>query len=116
MKRITFTTGQGKDKDGKDIPELDCKQALAFARMVETFGAYTAVMGVGGWAEAQDSPLIEEPSLILSAVVEDYIPTSDARIMAIELGVIFNQTAVMLTIEPLSVVEFVSHRDVANVN
>jgi len=106
--RINFYIGIGQDRDGVAITEPDLCLALANIRGVVAaeFGGYTETAAQGGWKN-DAGELVLEPSIMLSTVTDrsnvEYRATKLAGYMARQL----NQSAVMVTIEPLQTVAFI---------
>lgn len=100
MIRITFTIGIGKDKDGREISPAErvlfTKRACAM--VAREFGGYTATTAVGGWV-APNGELIEEESLVISAVTETPGNYEAAKELAKVFKGLFNQACVMVTRE-----------------
>lgn len=97
MKRVTFTIGQGKDKEGNSLSntmDLLAARRVAYDRIAEAFGGYTAYLAEGGWVE--NGQLIQEISLVVSVVTND-----SWYDIAAWLRDLFNQQCVLVTVEPV---------------
>lgn len=103
MKRITFSVGQGKTKAGLTIQNVSHKRTLAYLRVSQVYGGYTAKVCSGGWVST-DGELIEENSLVIEAVTD--IGT-DHEVVAGYLRDLFEQSCVLMTVEDLETVKFV---------
>jgi hypothetical protein len=105
MHRITFTIGQGKDKDGKllaeSIYDLGIRRRTAGKRIAEVFGGYTLTIVSGGWLDGCGD-LIEEESIILMAICTDEHRLASVPSLGVYLREAFNQEYVLVTVEEIS--------------
>lgn len=100
MIKTTFYIGQGKDKDGQEIPDLAVKQLQALELIAKEYDGYTAGMSVGGWINPKGE-LIQEPALRVEVIYpEDRFPRPrNSWDVAKDLGRLFGQAAVFVTTE-----------------
>ena len=100
MKQITYTIGQGLDRNGKPLSSLPERRREALTELAHEFGGYTASLGNGGWID-RPGELIEEPSLTVTILTDkpEVAIQTEARYLAAE----FDQTAVMVAESPATV-------------
>ena len=100
--RITFTVGQGKDRDGRNIKFIKSKLREVLSLISSEFGGYTLYHTNGGWTD-ENGKLIEEPSVVIVAFTSNLAP---AKRTAAFMRDTFNQFCVVVTKESLDV-EFI---------
>lgn len=102
--KVTFSIGQGYDKDGKSIPLVHAKLKGVLKTLANYYGGYSLTETNGGWINGEGL-LVQEDSVAI--VVYTELPVEIHRAMAGDFAVLFNQESVLLTVEPVSVLEFI---------
>lgn len=102
MKRITFTIGTEKRWNGKSIfrDAAETWKRQACLSVAKVYGGYTATEAKGGWVNGAGE-LVEETTLVITAVNPAGLPDDTAVTLAEHLRDLFGQEAVLLTIEEL---------------
>lgn len=104
MNKITFTVGQGFDKNQNPINGLEAKRKVALFRTAFIFGGYSAVDAAGGWMNAKGDLIVEQSLVISTLTDKDYDVAEEHGQLLAEL---FNQESVMVTVEVVPTVEFI---------
>ncbi|HEY6019446.1 MAG TPA: hypothetical protein VIY48_05970 [Candidatus Paceibacterota bacterium] len=104
MKRATITVGQGFTKSGEPIKELEAKREAAFIEASLKFGGYTVAYVSGGWFNFQKE-LVQEPSMVMTIMGEN--TPAEFKSYAGFLKGLFDQEAVLVTVEWIEFAEFV---------
>ena len=103
MKRVTFGLGQELDASGRTIPNIAAKRQTAYKYIASTFGGFNAVPGVGGYIGSNG--LAVESSLTVSVYTDQIDLVHRTAEYLCEL---FLQESVLVAIEPVESLQFVS--------
>lgn len=98
MKRITFTIGQGFDKDGTAFNAPGLLMA-ARQRLGTVFNGFTETNAAGGYFSIRHK-MVMEPSVQFEVCTNDL---GRVREVAAYLRDLFNQECVMLVIQPVDI-------------
>ena len=97
MRKVTFYIGQGFNKAGQAIPQelIQSREQEAFVYLIETFGGFTALYGIGGFKNGEGGTV--EPTTAIVVLTEE----SDRSVenAGKHLREHFDQTEVVYTIE-----------------
>lgn len=110
--KVTFAVGQDFDKAGKSIPQRAEKRKGALHIIAKLYGGYSVADIKGGWINAAGE-LVEEQSMVVVVYTELEAPVHEA--IANELAMLFNQESVLLAIENVASLKFVSQEVQAEV-
>lgn len=118
MKKVTFAIGMEFDKDGNAIMShsgLDPID-LAYRRIAQVFGGYSAHEVNGGWITPQGD-LVAENALVIEVFVDGSYGDSWKPGMIEDtaqwLADLFNQESVMVAIQEVESLQFVPGKKVA---
>lgn len=102
MNRLTITAGTGEDRHGSTIAPHALARALATIRgeLATLFGGFTETQAIGGWVNPEGR-MVMEPSARWIALA-DTITEETARRVALEVGRVLNQAAVVWELETIA--------------
>lgn len=106
-RRFTFTVGQEFDKDGHTVLAVIPKREEVLKTIAKSFGGFTMCMVRGGW-ENPKGELVLEVSMVITVVSSLAAGYEIAQGLAQWIGTVFNQDSILLTVETLDSVDYVT--------
>ncbi len=109
MKRVYFGIGQGLDRHAKPLRNVATLRLEAYKHIANTFGGFHASIGEGGWMSPVNGLMLEE-SLGITVFTDRLTSVFD---VANYLRDLFLQESILVAIEPVESLQFVSELPIA---